>query len=206
MGSSSGGLHVRHHRGQLPCRPTTAAEMQKQRVYPGRVLRLRRRHAGQGVPEMRDQVRKRRFDIPFETSWALAAAKVPDIDLNFSGEYQARAHRHAIEMFARPRCFRRGRLARWRRRRLRLCEKVSGGEPDDRRPGEENRLTLGCVESGGPPDSIREDWWWSRRTRAWRISARPAPGGRRRLDTITNPFRIPLHGGQPLKAGHAGPR
>lgn len=99
----------------------------------------------ESCPECGHALDKDGFDIPFETFMGFHGDKVPDIDLNFSGEYQGRAHEYAERLLGAQNVYRAGTIATMAERTaygyVRKFLDTLGQNP---RNAEVNRLVRGC--------------------------------------------------------------
>lgn len=97
-------------------------------------------------PECGTPLIKDGFDIPFETFLGFYGDKEPDIDLNFSGEYQSKAHAYTEVIFGKGQTFRAGTIGKLQdKTAFGFAKKYFEEQGESKRKCEMDRMVRGCV-------------------------------------------------------------
>ena len=145
-------------------------------------------------PRCGKPLKKMGFDIPFETFLGFKGNKEPDIDLNFSGEYQSKAHKYTEVIFGAGQTFRAGTIGT-------LADKTAFGYVKNyyeergvhKRNCEIDRIVQGCVRC---PAYHRTASGRYRRSSSWRgdqfLYSGTASGQRCDIPTLSPPILITI--------------
>ncbi|MBQ9607789.1 MAG: PolC-type DNA polymerase III [Lachnospiraceae bacterium] len=97
-------------------------------------------------PECGEKLQKMGFDIPFETFLGFKGDKEPDIDLNFSSDYQSKSHKYTEVIFGAGHAFRAGTIETLAdKTAFGFTKKYYEGHEQHVRPAELDRIALGCT-------------------------------------------------------------